>query len=358
MDKYIVAQDKNTGVARMRLFNTIDSDGIILDRFNDEFDWLLSQPDVKEIEILINSKGGSVFDGLPIYNSIANSPKPVTTIVDSIAASMGAIIALGGSTRKMYEHGQIMIHSAYVPNYPESGSDPAVKNINDTLFNIVKKITKKAKAVVQDWLSKDTWFNAHEALQAGLIDEIIPTTINAKYLSAYRNDVQLIIAQTTGDLNNLKLKYENFKMIEIINELKLDDQATEKDIIAKIKEVQTQITDFENQLAIKNAELQNRDSVISELTIKVTAFEQTERDKIVNEINALIEQAFNEKKINAQGKDIWKAILSTDFENGKKALSGLAKPEKISESISTEGDAVKQPQMMISDIQKLNQQIF
>src|SRR5688500_10577228 len=109
-NKFIVAKENRVG--EMRLFSELDSQGNTLERFLYEFESLKKDDSIDEIEILINSLGGSVFRGFPIITAINSSEKEVTTIVDTVAASMGALIFLAGKKRKMYSYSQLMLHPA------------------------------------------------------------------------------------------------------------------------------------------------------------------------------------------------------------------------------------------------------
>lgn len=338
-NKFIVA--KADRVARMRLFSEIDSEGLALSQFLAEFDSLQADDSIDTIEILINSLGGSVFRGFPIVTAIKNSTKSVTTIIDTVGASMGALIFLAGSTRKMYSYSQLMLHSA---SYDDGHTDTPLDNTNNNIYDFIKGITKKGKDKINKWLSQDTWFTAQQALENNLATAIIDSKMSL--IDSYQTEVRQIFASASIDqLNNLKNKYSKIEMEEIFNELNLKPEASEKDVKAKIQEIK-------NALAIKEQELANRESKIQELSAKLEVFETKEKAEKEKAIEELIEAAFTNRQINAEGKGTWKSILSIDFENGKKAIQALTKTEKLSDIVNTD-EEVKQFKYELDPIQQL-----
>src|SRR4030065_709369 len=67
----------------------------------------------KALNVYINSPGGSVFDGIAIYNALARPEGGVNVTVDSLAASIASVIAQAGETRTMAKSSAMMIHDAW-----------------------------------------------------------------------------------------------------------------------------------------------------------------------------------------------------------------------------------------------------
>lgn len=338
-NKFIVA--KENGVGKMRLFSEIDSEGYTLERFLAEFESLQQDESVDGIEILINSLGGSVFKGFPIITAINNSTKQVTTIVDTVAASMGALIFLAGGKRKMYSYSQVMLHPA---RYTDGSTDDALVNTNQNIYDLVKNVTKRAKDKIKSWLSKDTWFTAAQAFENNLATEIINSKMTL--VDSYQQEVRHLVA--SGEYNesinnNLKSKYSS--MEQILNELNLKPESSEKEVMTKVQEMK-------NALVMKDQELTNRDSKINELQAKLDVYIEAEKKKRADEIDALLNDAFTNRQINADGKATWKSILEIDFDNGSKAIKALAKTEKLSEVINTDSEP-KNVDVALSPIQQM-----
>lgn len=132
---------------------------------------------VKEIEITINSSGGSVFSGINIANQIANHPAHITVNVSGVAASIASVIAVAADTVKMESNSMMMIHEVWAPfmgNHSEMRKfADDLEKINTTVFNsYLNKNPDIDHALLKDMMSKETWLTSEECLELGLIDEI------------------------------------------------------------------------------------------------------------------------------------------------------------------------------------------
>ena len=126
----------------------------------------------KPINMFVNSGGGSVFDGLSIYNAMQDHGD-VTVDVTGIAASISSIIALGGKDKpKMGTGSRFMIHNASVMTWGDHRSLRAeadlLESISDDLAGIYVNIAGMDKEEVKDFMNKETFFTAEEAITNGL----------------------------------------------------------------------------------------------------------------------------------------------------------------------------------------------
>lgn len=126
---------------------------------------------------IINSGGGSVVEGLRLYDSIKNNIYGVTTIVQGMAASMGIILAVSGARKTATPHSTLMIHQlsagaggkyAELKDYMKFWS-----NLQDKLSAILVENTKIKKDKINELMSRESFIMADEALSLGLIDDII-----------------------------------------------------------------------------------------------------------------------------------------------------------------------------------------
>lgn len=135
--------------------------------------------EMPHIQILLSTYGGNVYDGLSLYDAIKNSKTDVDITCFGKIMSMGIVILLSAKTRKAYRNTTFMIHelsSGVIGKLAdmEESIDEA-KRINRVLFDIIEKETK----ITHTWLKeiynkkKDWFFTAEEALEIGLITEII-----------------------------------------------------------------------------------------------------------------------------------------------------------------------------------------
>lgn len=133
----------------------------------------------KDIQIYINSPGGSVYAGLGIYDTMQFIKPDVATICTGMAASMAAVILCAGEKGKRsgLTHSRVMIHQ------PMGGAQGQASDIEitareilklkDELYQIIAKHSGQALAKVQDDSDRDYWMKASEAKKYGMIDEIL-----------------------------------------------------------------------------------------------------------------------------------------------------------------------------------------
>jgi ATP-dependent Clp endopeptidase proteolytic subunit ClpP len=133
--------------------------------------------DAGEIEVRINTEGGSVTQGLAMYDALLRARtrgQVVTTFCDGAALSMGAVIFQAGSTRIMADNSLMMLHLPWSPN---GGNAPELRKTADTLDKVAAELativsgrSSQPVATVSAWLDAETWFDADEAIAFGLAD--------------------------------------------------------------------------------------------------------------------------------------------------------------------------------------------
>ena len=133
----------------------------------------------KDIQIYINSPGGSVYAGLGIYDTMQFIKPDVATICTGIAASMGAVLLCAGAPGKRsgLTHSRVMIHQ------PMSGAQGQASDIEiaakevlklkDELYEIISKHSGQPFKKVYEDSDRDYWMKAEEAKKYGMIDEIL-----------------------------------------------------------------------------------------------------------------------------------------------------------------------------------------
>lgn len=139
-----------------------------------EFVAELDALDVDELELHINSPGGSVWDGLAIMNSLKAHRARVTAIVDGLAASAASIVAMGADVVVMAEGSQMMIHRASGGAWGNGEFLRQTALILDKIDqNMAGIYARKAGGAAAAWLElmdAETWYDAAEAVAAGLAD--------------------------------------------------------------------------------------------------------------------------------------------------------------------------------------------
>ena len=144
--------------------------------------FLESEDPDKEISLYINSPGGSVTDGLAIVDTMNYIKCPVSTICLGLAASFGAVLLSNGAKGRRFAtpNAEILIHQPLIAGGGISGQTTDIKIHAEQMIKTRERLTKiladnTGKPVEQ--LMKDTerdnYMTAEEALEYGLIDEII-----------------------------------------------------------------------------------------------------------------------------------------------------------------------------------------
>jgi len=128
------------------------------------------------ITVRINSPGGSLFDGIAIYNTLVQHPSHVLTRVDGIAASAASIIAMAGDDVEMMTGSQLMIHDASAAMAGNAADMSAMAEFLDRQSqNITGIYQRKAGGSRDEWrdrMKAETWYFAEEAVAIGLADRV------------------------------------------------------------------------------------------------------------------------------------------------------------------------------------------
>jgi ATP-dependent Clp protease protease subunit len=185
---YII-EERQMNVAQMDVFSRLMMDRIIFlgTGINDQVAnivqaqllFLESADAKKDIQIYINSPGGSVYAGLGIYDTMQVVNPDVATICTGMAASMGAVLMCAGTAgkRSALKHSRVMIHQ------PMGGAQGQASDMEITLQEILK-LKKELYSIiahhsgqpfdkVEADSDRDYWMTAEEAKAYGMVDEIL-----------------------------------------------------------------------------------------------------------------------------------------------------------------------------------------
>lgn len=158
----------------------------------------------EDLEVEINSGGGSVFAGSEIYTALKSYSGKVITKVVGLAASAASVIAMAGDNILISPTGQIMIHNAsggFGGDYRdmEKGAE-ILKNVNATISNAYRIKTGLSNEELLEMMNKETWLTPQQALEKKFVDEIM-----------FTNDVKLVASFNNGMLPQ-----------EVINKMKME----------------------------------------------------------------------------------------------------------------------------------------
>ena len=135
---------------------------------------VLRNVNASSIDLHINSPGGDVFDGVAIYNALADHPATVNVYVDGLAASAASFIAMAGDTVVMNRASQLMIHDASgfcIGNAADMAiMQGLLDRVSDTIAGIYSAKAGSDVAFWRDLMRAETWYSSAEAVTAGLAD--------------------------------------------------------------------------------------------------------------------------------------------------------------------------------------------
>ena len=141
--------------------------------------FLESTDSTKDIQIYINSPGGSVYAGLGIYDTMQLLKPDVATICTGMAASMGAVLLCAGEKGKRsgLTHSRVMIHQPLGGAQGQASdieiTTREILSLKEELYKIISKHTGQEYEKVYADSDRDYWMKPDKALDYGMIDEIL-----------------------------------------------------------------------------------------------------------------------------------------------------------------------------------------
>jgi ATP-dependent Clp protease protease subunit len=131
---------------------------------------------IKTINVRINSAGGSVFDGVAIYNTLRKHGARIEVDIDGMALSIASVIAMAGDEIRMAENALFMIHDPWTMTWGNAGElreqADLLDKIKGTLVDTYVARSGRSAAEVSDWMAAETWMTAQEAQERGFVNSI------------------------------------------------------------------------------------------------------------------------------------------------------------------------------------------
>lgn len=133
----------------------------------------------KPITMYINSPGGTVYDGLAIYDTMQYVSCPISTMCTGLAASMASILLCAGENGKRYAlpHSRVMIHQPMGGVHGQASdieiTAKEILKLKDELYQIISDHSGKTIEEIRKDADRDHWLTAQEALEYGMIDKIV-----------------------------------------------------------------------------------------------------------------------------------------------------------------------------------------
>ncbi len=312
-------------------------------------------PKGRQINLRVNSPGGSVFDGAAIYNMIAARREDVTAFVDGLAASMASVIVMAAGKVVMAENSMMMIHDPIGAAYGGSEDLRKMADVLDkigvTISGAYEKKTGKTSEEVLAAMADETWFTAKEAKAFGLVDEISGAMqVAAKFdLQRFRRVPEGIAAKAEGKTPNAPTTPQNpqeapmFETLlkalveaKLIPSAKLDDKEATVAFEAAFKKLQ------EAQAADKST---------------ITSLSETIQANLKTVAESFVADAVKEGKIKDDPalRAVWVKAYLSDEETAKAQLSSVsAVPTNTASNGKKTGPAIPTATQKIDDDKKID----
>jgi len=297
----------------------------------------------KNITLLINSFGGSVYEGLSIVSALKNSNLQITAKIEGYCASMAAIIAMTCDKVIMAEHGILMFHNPYLENresMSESENNAMLKTTNSLIMLASHKIDKQK---LREMMDRETWLDADEAFAMGIVDEIYDINKLSEFnlIDTFK---QAIVSKNENLLNTIYNKLKNtMQKDNLIEDVKDEtcieiEITTESDVEALTEKAMGLESEEEISLEIENptAEVDYKEMYmellkkyeamtknIQNLEDNLNILKAKEKDIIYNNAVEKVNIAISENRIDESSKSEWIDTLINNFDLGVKMLNTI-----------------------------------
>ena len=306
-------------VVEISIYDEIGDYGTSAKQFIDE----LKSVGSKDITIRMNSVGGSVFDGLAIYNVLRSHQGYVKVKIEGLSASIASIIALAGDDIEMAENGFFMIHNPFGKSM--GGADDMRKTadlldkIKQELINIYANKTQLSEETISSMMDEETWLTSQEAKEMGFIDTITePIKVAASF------DFSKFTNVDSKEVNNRLQLINNIKKTKMTEELKSWFNGVKEEIVNAVKgevvaeapakeevsvvlsdneEIVNKLTDLSNEKEELTSIISEKETCISELENKVSEMEaelaklnatetkvEADNDPAINETDVVVNE--------------------------------------------------------------------
>lgn len=220
----------------------------------------LSQLDnVEEIEVRINSRGGSVFAGVALYSYLKAHKAKIKVHIDGLCASIATVIAMAGDEIHMSNSAQFMIHNPWTVATGDSKNLVAGANVLDglkvSIINSYLTKTNLTKEELANAMDKTTYYTAEEALNAGFITNIENNFDPKNLISGEQSDLTYASFQNTEKEGKKEMTKEELKNqhLEIYNSILNEGKEQER---ARFKALESLPTNEATKVIINSAKFE------------------------------------------------------------------------------------------------------
>lgn len=147
-----------------------------------------------ELQIYLNSGGGSVIHGQAIYNQLLRFRAKKTVYIDGVAASIASLIALAGDEVVIASNARVMIHEPYAgaigPAKELRRMADVLDGFRDAIITSYVERTKSSREQIDKWVAAETWMSADEAVRNGFATRVAAAgrqKVESRWMNSYRN---------------------------------------------------------------------------------------------------------------------------------------------------------------------------
>lgn len=325
---------KGAGVAEVLIYEEIGMWGVSAKQFARD---LKDLGKISQIDLRINSPGGSVFDGNAIFNQIKQHPANVTVYIDGLAASMASVIAMAGDRIVMPENALMMIHNPWTVAIGDA--DELRKNadlldkIKTTLVNAYGRSMMTEDEIVE-MMDAETWLTGEEAVEMGFADELeqevaLAACSKFPFLNKFQK-TPAVITPTSAVADTINANREESKMTveNKATEQTVDQEAIQAKAIADYKAAQAKRVDsikaafdgFEKHIELRNQCIESPECSVEDARAKL--LEALGKDQKPSG-SVFVGDEGNQAKINAMADVVaMRAGLKANDEVGENPFRG------------------------------------
>ena len=260
--------------------------------------------DISEIDLRVHSPGGSILDGLAIFNGIKNHPAKVVGRVEGLAASMGSAVLMAADEIEIPENAYVMIHNVSGGAYGDieelESMAALMRKLQDDVTDLYADATGKDREEIAELMAAETWMNGKDAVENGFATRVL----------------EPVKAAACADLDTLVSKFENVP--EAVLKLQAEEPALEEDQVEEVE-------------ALEEDQAQESDEAAADI----------EADK--EEIEEELQDEISAKKELSTWARILAAISGdkcADNHEGSSAKAALARAEKLEAELSGRVDEI------------------
>jgi len=290
MNWYNIKNVAESNIAEVMIYDEIGMYGVDAKSFIDD---VKNLPKDTSVLLRINSPGGSVIDGLAIYDAISRLPQKVTSRIEGIAASMASVIALAADEVIMSENSLYMIHNVWGGEVGESDDLRKAADLMDKMGERLVKIyvskSGNTEEQIRAWMDEETWFNSAEAVEAGFINLVeAPIKMAAKFdINKYDYKNKSLVTNLFNNQkkeNQMEKEFENLKSFisEMFNktaeakEVKILDN---EEVSNKMSAIEESIEESAKAIVELNGSIVEKDGYIATLTEELNSYKTKDAKK-------------------------------------------------------------------------------